>query len=978
MNCPSCQAAFTLDDDLRGKKIRCKKCEEVFAVQPGKRGADPDEEDSPRSDRRVADKPVPKSPARAPRDEEDERPARKPARPRDEDDEAPDRRPPSRLRSSRDEDDAPRRKPLRGRDDDDRPIRKRKPEKEGMSTGLLVAIGGGGLLLVALLVGGVMVAVFSGRSSTPAPPNAPPFAGQQFAANPNPGGNPPPKQEEPKALPGDLGPDALQRVKESTVYLRVDMPSGGAAEGTGFFAVEPGVIITNAHVLGMLTPDSLPPKSVTVKVHHGEPKEIQLKGTVLGVDRANDLAVLRTDANPASLPPPLKVETTAGLTETQKVWIFGFPLGVRLGKNITVSPSSVTSLRKDPTGAISQVQVSGGMQPGNSGGPVTNSRGNVVGVSVSIIQGTQLAFAIPGEFVTRVLAGGISEQEFGTAFAAGAGRNAIPVRLTALDPLQRIRKVEVDLWTGAADESFPASDKEPPARPGDGPRTRVPATLKGAIFTADVPLPPLPAGQFYWSQPVFVNEAGVAKWAASKAVPFDPAVVIERKPATLRFKAPTGPVQHTLHMASTATYNVFGGEQAGVFLEKMDGYALEVASPDTRGLGTGVRLYLGRPQFTREAAGKVEEAPEALGEFVTQFQPSYLVLGDNSVKEFGRPTSFVSVPETHRKQVTKFFEAVCNTWEVTSVPLPNRSVRPQDTWPGKIPMFVTIGPKKELLTLDVTCTYEGTRSLDGVERGYILLAGVVRGVGKNIGDIYGKVSGHAHVDLATGVFSQVKTTISFEIETGNAGLRILVNDENVVDRVDGNTQDIRIPEVVVAPKGWKQYFSKDRSFTVMMPDAAAPVKDGSQVILPRKGSPLSLSFTKVMGQGKGPPVYVASSVAVNRVDLIGKATPAERIDWFRDGERGKAKLSGEKSISQGRVPGKEFLVERAANISRYRVYMHLDKFYVAVVTGTREQVESEDATTFLDSYTIPAAFTGPVPKKERPKGPPKGKGGAAK
>ena len=716
----------------------------------------------------------------------------------------------------------------------------------------------------------------------------------------------------------------------------------------------------------MLTPDSPPPRNVTVKVHHGEPKEFQLKGTVLGVDRTNDLAVLRTDAT-SPLPAPLKVQPSATLTETQKVWVFGFPLGVRLGKNITVSPSSISSLRRDASGAIAKVQVNGGMQPGNSGGPVVNSRGNVIGVSVAIIQGTQINFAIPADFVTRVLAGGISEQGFGTPFSGGAGRIAIPVRLTALDPLRRIRKVEIDVWTGSAGDSPPATDKEPQARPGDGPRTRVPATLMGGVFTADVPLPPLPAGQFYWSQPVIANSAGVTTWASAHAIPFDPAVVIERKSAMLRFKAPTGPIQHTLHMTSNTTINAFGGEQAGEMSQKMDLYVLETLAPDTRGLGTGVRLYLGRPRFTRESAGKVLDAPAAIGEYITRFHPSYLVIGDNSVKEFGRPTSFVSVPPPHRKQVTELFEAVCNTWEVTSVPLPNRTVQPQDTWPGKIPMLVSIGPKKEARTLDLTCTYEGTRTVDGVEQGYVLLAGVVRGVGKNVGDIYGKVAGHAHVNLDTGGLTQVKTTISFEADTGESGLRILVNDENVVNRVDGNTQDIRIPEDVVVPAGWKRYFSKDRSFTVMLPDTAAPVRDGTQVIVPKRGSPLSLTSTKVMGQGKGPPVYVASSVAVNRIDLIGKATPGERIDWYRDQERGKNKFAGEKSIAQGRVPGKEFLVERATGVSRYRVFVHLDKFYVAVVTGTKEQVESADATTFLDSYTIPVAFTGPIPKKEEVK-----------
>src|SRR5207248_15421 len=108
----------------------------------------------------------------------------------------------------------------------------------------------------------------------------------------------------------------------------------------------------------------------SVVVHSGEPEEFKLPGLVLGVDRSNDLAVLRVDPQASPLPAPLLVDS-GKLIETQKVYIFGFPYGARLGKNITVSESSISSLRRDSSGALSQIQVNGGMHQGNSGGPVT-------------------------------------------------------------------------------------------------------------------------------------------------------------------------------------------------------------------------------------------------------------------------------------------------------------------------------------------------------------------------------------------------------------------------------------------------------------------------------------------------------------------------------------------------------------------------------------------------------------------------------
>src|SRR5262249_22724265 len=161
-------------------------------------------------------------------------------------------------------------------------------------------------------------------------------------------------------LPAQLAPEMLGKVKQATAYLRVALPNGGVSQGSGFFALEPGLILTNAHVLGMLRADGPPPRNVSVVVNSGEPGEVKMAGTVLGVDRTNDLAVLRVDAGAARLPAPLEVASAAKLIETQKVYIFGFPLGAELGKNITVSESSVSSLRRDETGAISQVQVNGG------------------------------------------------------------------------------------------------------------------------------------------------------------------------------------------------------------------------------------------------------------------------------------------------------------------------------------------------------------------------------------------------------------------------------------------------------------------------------------------------------------------------------------------------------------------------------------------------------------------------------------------
>ena len=132
----------------------------------------------------------------------------------------------------------------------------------------------------------------------------------------------------------------------------------------------------------------------------GLPTETKMVGDVLGVDRASDLAVIRVADNP-KLPTPLTLATKAP-TKLQKVYIFGFPFGESLGKNITITEKKITAFRPDQkTGVLKEIQIDGGMNPGNSGGPVVNTRGSLVGVSVAIITERKLASPSPEKKFAR-------------------------------------------------------------------------------------------------------------------------------------------------------------------------------------------------------------------------------------------------------------------------------------------------------------------------------------------------------------------------------------------------------------------------------------------------------------------------------------------------------------------------------------------------------------------------------------------------
>jgi S1-C subfamily serine protease len=187
-------------------------------------------------------------------------------------------------------------------------------------------------------------------------------------------------------------------VKNSTAYIRT-VSAGGMSSGSGFFIDRQGFVITNAHVLGFGPHEARIPLRVDVVQNSGELNERTLRATIYGFDSVLDLAILRVES--PDPPEGLQFGRAAELVETQEVVIFGFPFGEQLGRNVSVNRTTVSSLRK-VNGMVGVVQLAGGMNPGNSGGPVTNTKGEVIGVSVAGIRTADaICFAIPSELTNQ-------------------------------------------------------------------------------------------------------------------------------------------------------------------------------------------------------------------------------------------------------------------------------------------------------------------------------------------------------------------------------------------------------------------------------------------------------------------------------------------------------------------------------------------------------------------------------------------------
>jgi uncharacterized protein (TIGR03067 family) len=303
-----------------------------------------------------------------------------------------------------------------------------------------------------------------------------------------------------------LGSATLKAVKRSTVYLGVTLGDRRTIQGSGFFTGEPGLVLTNAHVIGMGKDEGDFPDRIDVVVNSGQDDERTYLGQVVGVDPELDLALIRVVGND-DLPPPLNVASGRELEETQTVFIFGFPLGRELGKQITVSKTSISSLRKDDSGLLERIQVNGGMHPGNSGGPVVDARGQVVGVAVAVIRNTQLHLAVPGDRVRDFLGGRVGSVRVGKPRPRGANLVAT-VRVSLIDPMNRVRSVSLDYWLGSQGKSRPTGSIPHLPVKGESPRQSLSLRLAEGVAEGQWTIPLPGEGQVIWAQPRLLSGSG--------------------------------------------------------------------------------------------------------------------------------------------------------------------------------------------------------------------------------------------------------------------------------------------------------------------------------------------------------------------------------------------------------------------------------------------------------------------------------------
>lgn len=196
------------------------------------------------------------------------------------------------------------------------------------------------------------------------------------------------QQQQGLPVTGQVSPQLATQIGRAlsgapTTRRRPEDTSSGVATGTGFVVSSSGHLVTNAHVVTGCQKTTLANGKLL---------------TMQAYDPVTDLALLKSSALEGVA--PLFLRGGSGVEVAESVVVAGFPLSGMVSPDLNVTIGNVSAL-SGPDGSKSLIQITAPVQPGNSGGPILDEAGIVVGVVVSKLDAIAVA-TITGDIPQNV------------------------------------------------------------------------------------------------------------------------------------------------------------------------------------------------------------------------------------------------------------------------------------------------------------------------------------------------------------------------------------------------------------------------------------------------------------------------------------------------------------------------------------------------------------------------------------------------
>lgn len=243
---------------------------------------------------------------------------------------------------------------------------------------------------------------------------------------------------------------AVERVAPAVAHVRVEHRKGRGGSGSGFLITPDGYLVTNSHVASNAA-------GIEVTLPDGRTADAR----VVGDDPDSDLAVLKVQADDLAW-------VRLGDSSRVRVGQVAIAIGSPLGFQHTVTAGIVSALGRSmraQTGRLldNVLQTDASLNPGNSGGPLVDARGEVIGVNTAVIMGAQgICFAIASSTAERVAIALIRDGRVRRA-RLGLGGQTLPlprrvVRHFGLPAESGVRIESVERGSPAADAGLTRGD----------------------------------------------------------------------------------------------------------------------------------------------------------------------------------------------------------------------------------------------------------------------------------------------------------------------------------------------------------------------------------------------------------------------------------------------------------------------------------------------------------------------------------------